>query len=276
MLLGIYIKNRELVGNPRLAEMEKALLADGNELYSICSREDVRKGTDMVLSVGGDGTFLSASKRVADSGIPILGVNLGRLGFLSENRPEDIPAALKNADYELENRTMLKTSLPQTAEVPDSLSFWPYALNEITVHRSGAAMLGINVSVNGDSLPTYWADGLLVATSSGSTAYSLSAGGPICTPDAKVLIIAPIAPHNLNVRPLVVPENTRIKISTVSRDGNVILTMDNRTLTVDDSTSIDVSVAQFSLKRVRLPKSSFVKALTSKLFWGEDIRNNAD
>ncbi|MCI2060716.1 MAG: NAD(+)/NADH kinase [Bacteroidales bacterium] len=274
--MGIYIKNRELVGNPRLAEMEKALVADGNELYSICSREDVRKGTDMVLSVGGDGTFLSASKRVADSGIPILGVNLGRLGFLSENRPEDIPAALKNADYELENRTMLKASLPQTAEVPDPLSFWPYALNEITVHRSGAAMLGINVSVNGDSLPTYWADGLLVATSSGSTAYSLSAGGPICTPDAKVLIIAPIAPHNLNVRPLVVPENTRINISTVSRDGNVILTMDNRTLTVDDSTSIDVSVAQFSLKRVRLPKSSFVKALTSKLFWGEDIRNNAD
>lgn len=276
MLLGIYIKNRELVGNPRLAEMEKALVADGNELYSICSREDVRKGTDMVLSVGGDGTFLSASKRVADSGIPILGVNLGRLGFLSENRPEDISAALKDADYELENRTMLKASLPQTAEVPDPLSFWPYALNEITVHRSGAAMLGINVSVNGDSLPTYWADGLLVATSSGSTAYSLSAGGPICTPDAKVLIIAPIAPHNLNVRPLVVPENTRINISTVSRDGNVILTMDNRTLTVDDSTSIDVSVAQFSLKRVRLPKSSFVKALTSKLFWGEDIRNNAD
>lgn len=274
--MGIYIKNRELVGNPRLAEMEKALVADGNELYSICSREDVRKGTDMVLSVGGDGTFLSASKRVADSGIPILGVNLGRLGFLSENRPEDIPAALKNADYELENRTMLKASLPQTAEVPDSLSFWPYALNEITVHRSGAAMLGINVSINGDSLPTYWADGLLVATSSGSTAYSLSAGGPICTPDAKVLIIAPIAPHNLNVRPLVVPENTMINISTVSRDGNVILTMDNRTLTVDDSTSIDVSVAQFSLKRVRLPKSSFVKALTSKLFWGEDIRNNAD
>ena len=91
-----------------------------------------------------------------------------------------------------------------------------------------------------------------------------------------MLIIAPIAPHNLNVRPLVVPENTRINISTVSRDGNVILTMDNRTLTVDDSTSIDVSVAQFSLKRVRLPKSSFVKALTSKLFWGEDIRNNAD
>ena len=150
MLLGIYIKNRELVGNPRLAEMEKALVADGNELYSICSREDVRKGTDMVLSVGGDGTFLSASKRVADTGIPILGVNLGRLGFLSENRPEDIPAALRNADYELENRTMLKASLPQTAEVPDPLSFWPYALNEVTVHRSGAAMLGINVSVNGE------------------------------------------------------------------------------------------------------------------------------
>lgn len=238
-------------------------------------RGDLRPGTDMVLSVGGDGTFLSASKRVADSGIPILGVNLGRLGFLSENKPEDIVAALLSGKYELENRTMLKASVSGCSSGKD-IAQWPYALNEVTVHRNGAAMLGINVSINGDKLPTYWADGLLVATSSGSTAYSLSVGGPICAPDAKVLIIAPIAPHNLNVRPLVVPETAEIGISICTRDESAVLTMDNRTFSIDCSTELSVSMAQFSLKRVRLPKSSFVKALVSKLFWGEDIRNNGD
>ena len=115
-----------------------------------------------------------------------------------------------------------------------------------------------------------------MATSSGSTAYSLSAGGPICTPDSKVLIIAPIAPHNLNVRPLVVPETAEIEISIRSRDASAIFTMDNRTMTIGISARIRVSMAQFSLKRIRLSRSSFVKALVSKLFWGEDIRNNGD
>lgn len=156
------------------------------------------------------------------------------------------------------------------------LGFCPYALNEVTIHRSGAAILGINVRMNGDKLPTCWADGLIVATSSGSTAYALSAGGPICSPDAKVLIIEPIAPHNLNVRPLVVPESTDISITISSRDDEAVLTMDNRNYTIRPDAEVKVSVAQFSLKRVRLPKSSFVKALKSKLFWGEDIRNNDD
>lgn len=275
MTLGIYIKNKALAGDSRLLSMRKELLAAGFSLYDIEVREDLRPGTDMVLSVGGDGTFLSASKRVADSGIPILGVNLGRLGFLSENKPEDIAAALLSGKYELENRTMLKASVSGCGSERD-IALWPYALNEVTVHRNGAAMLGINVSINGDKLPTYWADGLLVATSSGSTAYSLSVGGPICAPDAKVLIIAPIAPHNLNVRPLVVPETTEIDISISTRDESAVLTMDNRTFSIDGSTEIRVSMAQFSLKRVRLPKSGFVKALVSKLFWGEDIRNNGD
>ena len=141
------------------------------------------------------------------------------------------------------------------------------------MHRKGTAVLGINVTVDGDTLPTYWADGLLVATSSGSTAYSLSVGGPICMPDAKVLIITPIAPHNLNVRPLVVPESAKISISIQCRDDKAILTMDNQTVEIDPAWTINVSVAQFSLKRIRLAKSEFVKALTSKLFWGEDIRN---
>lgn len=275
MLFAFYIKNKALSDNPRLLLLRKNLEEAGCVLYDIESRGDLRQGTEAVISVGGDGTFLSASKRVADSGIPIIGVNMGRLGFLSENKPEDVAEALVKGEYRLENRTMLSASISGT-DVDGKIDFWPYALNEVTVHRSGAAVLGISVCVDGEKLPTYWADGLIVATSSGSTAYSLSAGGPICTPDSKVLIIAPIAPHNLNVRPLVVPETAEIEISIRSRDASAIFTMDNRTMTIGISARIRVSMAQFSLKRIRLSRSSFVKALVSKLFWGEDIRNNGD
>ena len=275
MLFAFYIKNKALSDNPRLLLLRKNLEEAGCVLYDIESRGDLRQGTEAVISVGGDGTFLSASKRVADSGIPIIGVNMGRLGFLSENKPEDVAEALVKGEYRLENTTMLSASISGT-DVDGKIDFWPYALNEVTVHRSGAAVLGISVCVDGEELPTYWADGLIVATSSGSTAYSLSAGGPICTPDSKVLIIAPIAPHNLNVRPLVVPETAEIEISIRSRDASAIFTMDNRTMTIGISARIRVSMAQFSLKRIRLSRSSFVKALVSKLFWGEDIRNNGD
>lgn len=274
MLLGIYMKKAAIAADPRLIAMKGRLQDGGCELYDIHENADVRPETDAVLSVGGDGTFLSASKRVADTGIPVVGVNLGRLGFLSENCPEDVTEALLCGGYEIEDRTLLHAEL-YGGDVSNATD-WPYALNEVTVHRSGAAVLGINVSIDADRLPTYWADGLLVATSSGSTAYSLSIGGPICSPDSKVLIIAPVAPHNLNVRPLVVPETSSVRISIISRDEKVVLTMDNRTMEIDRSTEIAVSMAQFSLKRIRLPKSSFVKALISKLFWGEDIRNNGD
>lgn len=275
MTIGVYIKNPSLWKEPSLISLLEKLKSSSVEIYKIESREDVRRGTDLVLSVGGDGTFLSASKRVADSGIPILGVNLGRLGFLSENRPEDVASAILTGSYEIEDRSMLNAEIIGD-NVHKDLGFWPYALNEVTVHRSGGAVMGVNVSVNGTPLPTYWADGLLVATSSGSTAYSLSAGGPICTPDAKVLIIVPVAPHNLNVRPLVVPDTTDIVISVQTRDGKAELSMDNRNLEISPDWKIHVSLAQFSLKRIRLSNSSFVKALTSKLFWGEDIRNSRE
>ena len=209
---------------------------------------------------------------MADVGLPILGVNLGRLGFLSENSLDSVVPALLSGDFTVEYRTMLNATLKGRNARRD-IGLLPYAVNEVSLHRKGTAVLGINVTVDGDTLPTYWADGLLVATSSGSTAYSLSVGGPICMPDAKVLIITPIAPHNLNVRPLVVPESAKISISIQCRDDKAILTMDNQTVEIDPAWTINVSVAQFSLKRIRLAKSEFVKALTSKLFWGEDIRN---
>lgn len=273
MKIGVFIKYKAHLQDPRLKAMLDEFASVGCELYNIETREDLQPHTDIVLSVGGDGTFLSASKRVADSGIPILGVNFGRLGFLSENSGEGLVRAVSAGEYTLENRSMLYATLTGD-NVRKNIGFWPYALNEVTIHRSGVAVLGINVSIDGDSLPTYWADGLVVATASGSTAYSLSVGGPICMPQSKVLIIAPIAPHNLNVRPLIVPETSEIAISITSRDSKATVTMDNRTLEIDPSWQLHVSLAQFSLKRIRLQKSNFVKALTSKLFWGEDIRNN--
>lgn len=275
MKIGVYVKNKVIINDKRLESLRKTLLNSDYELYNIETRNDVRPGTDLVLSIGGDGTFLSASKRVADSGVPILGVNLGRMGFLSEYSPEDVAEALKKQQYTIEERTMLSASIIGD-DVKKDIGFWPYALNEVTVHRSGGAVLGITVTLDGEQLPTYWADGLLVSTSSGSTAYSLSVGGPICMPDAHVLIVAPIAPHNLNVRPLVVPRTTKIGISIRTRDKEATLSMDNRNLRILPSWRIEVCMAHFSLKRIRLARSNFFNALRSKLFWGEDIRNNPD
>ena len=272
MKLGTVIRNDALRTDSRFLNLVSQLRRESYELYDINSKADIQPGTDLVLSIGGDGTFILAAQLVADVGLPILGVNLGRLGFLSENSLDSVVPALLSGDFTVEYRTMLNATLKGRNARRD-IGLLPYAVNEVSLHRKGTAVLGINVTVDGDTLPPYWADGLLVATSSGSTAYSLSVGGPICMPDAKVLIITPIAPHNLNVRPLVVPESAKISISIQCRDDKAILTMDNQTVEIDPAWTINVSVAQFSLKRIRLAKSEFVKALTSKLFWGEDIRN---
>lgn len=266
MKLALFVKKRSLAGDARIDDLRNGLVSGGCSLYDVKCSEDLEEGTDMLLSLGGDGTFLSAARIVGATGVPVLGVNYGRLGFLSEYKPDEVVEALLNGEYTVESRALLHTEI-----VGSGLS--DMALNEVTVHRAGAAMLGVEVSVDGESLPTCWADGLLVATSSGSTAYSLSVGGPICMPDAKVLVIAPISPHNLNIRPLVVPENANIEISVTSRDREVMVTMDNRNLLLPSSVKLSVSVAQFSLNRIRLNRSNFIQALKSKLFWGEDVRN---
>lgn len=265
MKIAIYIPKTQLRDDARYLEMVAALA--GCDLYEIGSGADLREGTDVVLSIGGDGTYLSAAEVAARAGVPVLGVNFGRLGFLSDCPPEKVAPALLSGRYVVEEREVLQSVVDDGA--------LQYALNEIAVTRIGAAMLGVDVTVDGVALPTIWADGLLVATSSGSTAYSLSVGGPICTPDSQVLILAPIAPHNLNVRPLVVPSTARIGISLRSRAATVMLSHDTRTVTVSRDTRIGISVAQFSLKRVRLPEISFIGALRSKLFWGEDVRNES-
>ena len=265
MRLALYIKKRSLSGDTRIDALRGALKDGGCELYDVKDAADILPGTDALLSLGGDGTFLSAARLVGDSGVPVLGVNFGRLGFLSEYKPEEVVAPLLAGAFTVESRSLLRT------EVKDGLT--DISLNEMTVHRKGAAMLGVDVTIDGESLPTCWADGFLVATSSGSTAYSLSVGGPICLPETRVLILAPIAPHNLNIRPIVVPETSVVDLSFRSRDEEIMVTMDNRNLVLPVSSRISVSVAQFSLKTIRLDRSNFIHALKSKLFWGEDVRN---
>lgn len=281
MKIALYSRDGGAMTDPRLSSMLDKLEKELFMIYETSGGEDLLPGTDLVMSVGGDGTFLSAARCVGVSGVPILGVNLGRLGFLSEYSPEEACGALLSGAWYLEDRELLETEVDGSMSENPALSasaetFSPFTLNEVSVHRSGAALLGVDVTIDGHPLPTYWADGLLVATSSGSTAYSLSVGGPICAPEAKVLIIAPIAPHNLNARPLVVPDTTRVGISMRSRDESVMLSMDNRNHLIQPSATLAVKVAQFSLKRVRLKNTSFIKALTTKLFWGEDIRNSGE
>lgn len=224
----------------------------------------------LVISLGGDGTFLHAARLASPLGIPVLGANMGRIGFLSENRPEDVAEAVVSGDYSIEESPLLSARL----EFPDGKSSTFLALNEISVHRLGPAMLGVDASVNGNMLPTYWADGLIVATGLGSTAYSLSAGGPIAFPDARVLLVTPIAPHNLNVRPLIVPDSSCIGLSFRSRDPHVVFSADNVNCAMTGDCRVDISVAQFLLRRARLRNTGFIDALTSKLYWGEDMRNS--
>mgnify|MGYP004574118857 FL=1 len=269
MILAGYIKKKGLWDDPRVREMISGLEAAGSEVYPVSSQADVRPGTDALLSLGGDGTFLSAARIAVPSSLPVLGVNLGRLGFLSECRPEDLPAALRAGEFRVEERKLLQVSAE--GFLPEG--FWPFALNETGVSRIGASMLGVDVELDGETLPTWWADGLLVATSTGSTAYSLSVGGPICTPDAKVFIVAPISPHNLNVRPLVVPNTSRIAIGFRSREDSVALSVDNRTCRIPAGARVEVCASPCSLKRLCIGKPNFINALRTRLLWGEDVRN---
>lgn len=267
MKIAIYVGTEHLRSDQRLLSLVSSLENGGCAVYQVENSDMVQDNTDMLLSVGGDGTFLSAAIIALAHSVPVAGVNMGRMGFLSEGRPEDVVDAILSGDYTVETRSVLN------AEVDGMNTGAPYALNEMTIRRNGAAMLGVDVCVDGVRLPTYWGDGLVISTSSGSTAYSLSVGGPIVLPESRVLIISPIAPHNLNVRPLVVPDTSEITLTTQSRDGHFEFSADNRSFDVPESTKIIIRMAQFSLKRVRLNKSNFIQALTDKLYWGEDVRN---
>ena len=231
---------------------------------------DLPEHIDMFLTLGGDGTFLESLTIVRDRQIPIAGINFGRLGFLTTACVEDNNPwieKLVNGDYAIEERALLhlqKENLPQ--------GFYPYAMNEITIQRLIPSMLEIEISIDGHPLPKYWSDGILVATATGSTAYSMSIGGPIVTPDSKVLIIAPISPHNLNVRPLIVPQSSTVEISFQGRHPQALLTVDNRSVDIAAGEKVTISRGEFPIKSIAI-NNNFIAALNQKLLWGEDKRN---
>ena len=268
MKLAYFIKDGAMQLHPGVMPLLADLGAAGFDVYPACSAEEITPGTSMLLSFGGDGTYLSAAAIALKADIPVLGVNFGRLGFLSENKPEDIVDALKAGSYSICRRGVVKVEGWCLGDGPQ------LALNEVCVLRDGPAMLGIDLTVDGMPLPTYWADGLIVSTSSGSTAYSLSVGGPICLPDSRVLILAPVSPHNLNVRPLVVPDSSVVGISFHSRESIVRFTADNRNYDIPSDSRLTVSALPGAHARVELQGTNFIEALRSRLHWGTDVRNN--
>lgn len=267
MRIAYYIKKDSLNSDAKVKSLLDELRGSF-DVYSVRKQSDILPSTSVLLSIGGDGTFLTAARIAAPCGIPVLGVNFGRLGFLSENQPEDIVPALRDGRYSIEERSMLCASLEKSGS-----SGLPYALNEVCVSRKSMVMLGVDVEIDGAALPTYWADGLLVATSSGSTAYSLSVGGPICAPQSSVLIVAPVSPHNLNVRPLIVPDSSTMTISFRSREPELVFSMDDCIYSIPSTERISVCAAPVRLKLVKLRGNGFVDALRSRLLWGQDVRN---
>src|SRR5690606_16955386 len=236
--------------------------------------EDLNEGYDMFISIGGDGTMLRAATFVRDRNIPILGINAGRLGFLATVQQENIehllPLILENK-YKLSPRTLLTLDVEGEENKLGSLD---YALNEITVsRRDTTSMITIEVKLNGDYLNAYWADGLIISTPTGSTGYSLSCGGPVLIPEVNSLVITPIAPHNLNARPLVIPDDTELELKVTGREPQHLISLDSRILTVDTETSFYIKKTGFKINMVEFPDEKFLKTLRKKLLWGEDKRN---
>lgn len=274
MKVGLFYKKLYLREDERVKSLIAALGKASHSIYFV-GPEGIEEGTSLLLSLGGDGTFLTAAALVASSPYPetpLMGLNMGRIGFLAESYSDTTIAGIAAGEFAIEPMPLLKVS---GFSGEGFCTANPYGVNEVTLHRISPVMLGIDVAVDGVDLPTYWADGLIVSTPAGSTAYSLSAGGPILFPQSGSLVITPIAPHNLNIRPLVIPEGSNLEIKVRSKFDVVMLSVDNRSQKISIKDTINISLAQNSLRRARLQSAGadFISALKTKLFWGEDIRS---
>lgn len=250
-------------------QVKDSLSAD---LKTFSSAEDLDESFDCMISLGGDGTMLDTVTLIRDRNIPLLGVNFGRLGFLASLGKEDVSTAvtaLVERTYVIEKRSLihLDANVPLFGETP-------YALNEFVIHKKdNSSMIKIHTYLNGEFLNTYWADGLIVSTPTGSTGYSLSCNGPVVFPDTGSFIITPVAPHNLNVRPIVIPDHNIISFEVEGRMDQFICTMDSRKETVDANVQLAVKKEDFTISLVRLNENNFLQTLRKKLAWGFDTRN---
>lgn len=267
MKIAVFGNNEPLLDTLRAKGVELSLF--GKDFFSW---EDFPGDAQLLLTLGGDGTFLKSLSLVRNSGVPIAGINFGRLGFLTTAKVEEGKNEwidkLVRGDYSVEDRELLKVECDSLPE-----GFYPYAGNECSIQRCGASMLAIDVRLDGREIPTYWADGIVAATPTGSTAYSLSVGGPVVMPGSKVFILAPIAPHNLNMRPLIVPQKSVMEMVFTAREGSAVLTVDNRSAVLPSGSRIRISGGDYGFRYASLSDTTFINALRTKLLWGEDRRN---
>ena len=241
-------------------DIQAAGVFDGNDFEA-----------DMVLCMGGDGTFLKAASYVGNKNIPILGINTGRLGFLADVSPEEMEDTFKdiyNHNYKVEDRSVL-----QVISNGQPLKGYPCGLNEIAIlKRDSSSMIAIHTSINGAYLTTYQADGLVIATPTGSTAYSLSIGGPVIVPHSNTIAITPVAPHSLNVRPIVINDDWEITLDVESRSHNFLIAIDGRSETCREGTRLTIRKADYNIKVVKRTNHVFFHTLRDKMMWGADGR----
>lgn len=266
--------NTELIIEAAFLEMlyEKNLIHETYQTFS--SHTELDSSFDLLISIGGDGTILRAATLVRNSGIPILGINAGRLGFLASVQKDNIDSFLQfvmDKKYSISKRTLLSLDCSPENDAIKEINF---AMNEITVSRKDTtSMITIETYLDGEFLNSYWADGLIISTPTGSTGYSMSCGGPILTPNVKSLVIAPIAPHNLNARPLVIPDDTEVKLRVSGREENYLVSLDSRVTTIANESILIIKKTPFQINMVEIQEETFLKTLRNKLLWGEDKRN---
>jgi len=243
-----------------------------SDIGSFRESSDLDDSIEFLISLGGDGTLLDTVSLVRDKNIPVVGINFGRLGFLASIGKEELATAvtaLANRTFVVDKRSLihLDANRPLFGDVP-------YGLNEFAIHKTDTSpMIKIHTYLNGEFLNTYWADGLIVATPTGSTGYSLSCGGPVVFPESTSFVITPVAPHNLNVRPIVVPDNNIISFEVEGRAENFICVLDSRKEIVDKQVQLAVRSESFTLSLIRLNENNFLQTLRGKLSWGLDTRN---
>ena len=256
-------------------ELKSALIAKlgiSDKYETFKSYKDFKSGIDLTVSMGGDGTFLKSVSYIRDSGVPIMGINMGRLGFLANISKDQLRRTLsqvKEKKYDFQKRSLLRVFTEE-----DIFEEENFALNELTLHKKDtASMITVHASLDNKYLNAYWADGLIVATPTGSTAYSLSCAGPIITPGCQVHILTPIAPHNLNVRPVVVPDHLPIQLSVEGRDRTYLLSLDGNSKSIKQGEEIIVKKAEFMINVIKFEDNNFLDTIRNKMLWGIDTRN---
>ena len=259
------------VHQPYLDELRKNINCT-TPYKTYLEHQDIAGKIDFIISLGGDGTLLDTIALVRNSNIPVMGINAGRLGFLanvSKNEMTQAIDALLSGAYTLDKRALLQLDSNNGLFGENN-----YALNEFTLHKKAtSSMIVIHTYLNGEFLTSYWADGLIVSTPTGSTAYNLSCGGPIIVPSAENFAITPVAPHNLNIRPLIIPDNSILSFEIEGRSDAFLCTLDSRQETIDASVQMAIKKADFTLNLIRLHDSNFLETIRTKLNWGKDQRN---